>query len=179
MGATRGIELHESIEDLRTSNLAPFDPKAERPVLLVGAPGRDPLDALVLEIARVVVRDERLELEILSTDMMIGEVLAAIDEKSPAAVVVPSLPPAGLTPARHLCLRLHARAPSLPLLAARLGDPAAEVEERVGLLEAAGCTEVASSLAELKAALQRIARAELGRRPTPVSPALAKTNTGN
>jgi predicted PurR-regulated permease PerM len=171
--------LHESVEDLRTSNLAAFDPNAERPVLVVGAPGRDPLDALVLEIARVVLREERIELEILSTDMMIGEVLAAIATKSPAAVVVPSLPPAGLTPTRHLCIRLHARSPSLPLIAARFGDPASEVQERVSMLEAAGCTEVASSLAELKTALQRIARTELSRRPAMVGPALAKSNTGS
>ena len=31
--------------------------------------------------------------------------------KAPAAVLVPSLTPGGLTPARHLCMRLHARIP--------------------------------------------------------------------
>jgi predicted PurR-regulated permease PerM len=172
--------LRESVEDLRTSDITePFDPSAEPPVLIVGAPGRDPLDALVLELARVLVRDERMEIEILSTDLMVGEALATIAAKSPAAVLVPSLPPAGLTPARHLCLRLHARTPGLPLIAARLGDPAGEVHERVGMLEAAGCSEVASSLAELRSVLQRIARSTLGHRPAMAGPTLATANRGN
>ena len=67
----------------------------------------------MLELARVLLRGEHATLEVLPPDMMIGEALAAIEAKAPAAVVVPSLPPAGLTPARHLCMRLHARIPSL------------------------------------------------------------------
>ena len=44
------------------------------------------------------------------------------------------------------------------LLAARLGDPESEVDERVALLEAAGCTEVPASLPALKSTLERIVR---------------------
>jgi predicted PurR-regulated permease PerM len=138
---------------------------AEPRVLFMGVPGRDPLDAVVLEIVRVLMREEHLAIEILSTDLMIGEALAAIETKTPAAVVVPSLPPAGLTPARQLCIRLHARVPALPLVAARLGDPDSEVADRVALLETAGCAEVAASLDALKSTLQRIARAALRRAP--------------
>jgi predicted PurR-regulated permease PerM len=152
--------LGKSIEALRTHHApAAFDPKAPTPVLLMGVPGNDPLDALVLELARVLLREEPASLEVLPAELMIGEALAAIEAKAPAAVVIPSLPPAGLTPARHLCLRLHARIPPLKLVAARLGDPEAEVVERVALLETAGCSEVPTSLAALKSALQRIVRA--------------------
>jgi predicted PurR-regulated permease PerM len=152
--------LRESIEELRTAEVpAPYDPAAPRPVLLLGAPGRDPLDQLVLEIARVLLRAEHATLEVLSTDLMPGEALAEIEAKAPAAVVVPSLPPAGLTPARHLCMRLHARMPNVVLIAARLGDPESEVAERVAMLGAAGCSDVAVSLAALKATLERIVRA--------------------
>jgi predicted PurR-regulated permease PerM len=158
--------LRESLEDLRSVGIdTPYDPDAEPPVLLIGAPGRDPLDALLLELARVLLRDEPATLEILSTDLMIGEAMAAIEAKAPAAVVVPSLPPAGLTPARHLCMRLHARLPRLVLIAARLGDTEGEVHERVALLEGAGCTEVPASLPALKSALQRIVRGALSGAP--------------
>jgi predicted PurR-regulated permease PerM len=144
---------------------------AEKPVLLMGTPGRDPLDALVLEIARVVLRDEPLTLEVLSTDLMVGEALAAVEKQAPLAVVVPSLPPAGLTPARQLCMRLHARLPDLPIVAARLGDPESEVRDRAALLEAAGCTEVASTLDSLKSTVQQLVRAAL--RSSAAEPALA------
>jgi predicted PurR-regulated permease PerM len=157
----------ELVEDLGTAEVAAQAPPTETRVLVIGVPGRDPLDAVVLAIARVLLRAEPVTLEILSTDLMIGEALAQIEEKAPAAVVVPSLPPAGLTPARQICMRLHARAPALPLVAARLGDPESEVADRVSLLEAAGCTEVAASLDALKSTLQRIARAAL--RGTPIA----------
>jgi hypothetical protein len=154
--------LRDSIEQLRVGNGEAVDGEAaEQPVLLMGVPGRDPLDAVVLELARVLVRDEPVTLEVLSTDLMTGEALAEIEARKPAAVVVPSLPPAGLTPARQLCVRMDARVPALPIVAARLGDPASEVEGRVAVLEAAGCEEVATSLGALRRALQRIGRAAL------------------
>jgi predicted PurR-regulated permease PerM len=149
------------------------EPAREHPVLLMGAPGRDPLDAVVLELVRVLLRGEPLTLEVLSTDLMIGEALSAIEAKAPAAVVVPSLPPAGLAPARQLCMRLHARIPALPLVAARLGDPEYELGDRAALLETAGCAEVASSLAGLKSTLGRIARAALRGAPTAGTPLAA------
>jgi hypothetical protein len=87
--------LHEAVEDLRTAEVpAPYDPAAPEPVALLGAPGRDPLDALVLELARVLVRSEPATLEVLSTDLMPGQAFEAIEAKKPAAVIVPSLPPA-------------------------------------------------------------------------------------
>jgi predicted PurR-regulated permease PerM len=154
--------LRDLIEALRVGNGAVVDDEgAEQPVLLMGVPGRDPLDAVVLELGRVLLRAEPLTIEVLSTDLMTGEVLAEIEARKPAAVVVASLPPAGLTPARQLCMRLDARVPALPVVAARLGDPESEVEGRVAVLEAAGCEEVATSLGALKSALQRIGRAAL------------------
>jgi hypothetical protein len=109
---------------------------------------------------------------------MIGEAIAAIEEKRPAAVIVPSLPPAGLTPARQLCMRLHGRLPELPLLAARLGDPEAEVADRVALLETAGCNEVATSLDALKSIVRRVARAALRGVPTGATPLTAARRGG-
>lgn len=147
------------------------DRATDKPVLLMGAPGRDPLDAVVLELARVLLRDEPLTLEVLSTDLMSGEALAAIEKRAPAAVIVPSIPPAGLTPARQLCIRLHARLPELPIVAARLGDPESEFTDRAEVLETAGCAEIPGSLVALKSVVQRIVRAAL--RDAPPQPALA------
>ena len=150
--------MHDLLDELGSADRPPEEAGSAAPVLIVGVPGRDPLDALVLELARVLLRGEPLTFEVLSTDLMTGEALAAIEAKAPAAVVVPSLPPAGLAPARQLCMRLRARVPALPLVAARLGDPESEASDRVALLETAGCANVAASLDELKNTLQRIAR---------------------
>ena len=157
--------MRDLLDELGTADRKSDEPGPEQPVLLMGVPGRDPLDAVVLELARVLLRGEPLTLEVLSTDLMTGEALAAIETKKPAAVVVPSLPPAGLAPARQLCMRLRARVPALPIVAARLGDPESEAGDRIALLETAGCTEVAASLDALKRTLQRIARSELAAVP--------------
>jgi predicted PurR-regulated permease PerM len=157
--------LRDLLEELGAADSKADEAARERQVLLIGAPGRDPLDAVVLEIAEVALRGEPLTFEVLSTDLMTGEALAAIEAKAPAAVVVPSLPPAGLAPARQLCMRLHARFSALPLVAARLGDPESESGDRVALLEAAGCAQVVASLGALKSTLQRIARSALEKAP--------------
>jgi predicted PurR-regulated permease PerM len=170
--------IRDVLEELDATERPPGDESApQQPVLLMGAPGRDPLDAVVLELVRVLLRGEPVTLEVLSTDLMVGEALTAIEAKAPAAVVVPSLPPAGLAPARQLCMRLHARVPALPLVAARLGDPESELGDRAALLETAGCAEVATSLAALKSTLGRIARAAVRGAPT-AGTALAASGQG-
>jgi hypothetical protein len=162
-GAFVVASLREIVEEIgKDGASAAYDP-AEQPVLLIGVPGSDPLDAVVLDLARVLLKGEPAILELLPAEQMLGESLAAIESKAPAAVLVPSMPPAGLTPARHFCLRLHARLPSLTLVGVRLGDPESEVVERVALLETAGCAEVPTSLAALKGTLQRIVRASVSR----------------
>jgi predicted PurR-regulated permease PerM len=159
--------MRDLLEELDAAEPPPAaEPAPEHPVLMMGVPGRDPIDAVVLDLARVLLRGEPLVLEVLSTDLMIGEALTAIEAKAPAAVVVPSVPPAGLAPARQLCMRLHARIPALPIVAARLGDPEAEAADRASLLETAGCSEVATSLGALKSTLGRIARAAVRGAPT-------------
>jgi predicted PurR-regulated permease PerM len=149
--------LRDLLEELDAAEGMPDRAAAENGALVMGVPGPDPVDAVVLELARVLLRGEPLTLEVLSTDLTFGEVLAAIEAKAPAAVVVPSLPPAGLAPARQLCMRLHARIPALSLVAARLGDAESEVGDRVALLRTAGCANVAASLDALKSTLRRIA----------------------
>jgi predicted PurR-regulated permease PerM len=170
--------MRDLLEELGTADRAGDEAAVEHPVLVMGVPGRDPLDAVLLEIARALLRAEPLTLEVLSTDLMIGEALAAIEAKAPAAVIVPSLPPAGLAPARQLCMRLRARVPQLPLVAARFGDPDSEAADRAALLETAGCAEVAASLGALRNTLARIARSALEGSSPAAAPACAVSGQG-
>jgi predicted PurR-regulated permease PerM len=172
VAAEEGAIVIGGLHELLTA-LAGEESPPRKQTLLIGAPGRDPLDAVVLELTRVLLRDEPLTLEILSTDLMSGEALATIEKRAPAAVIVPSMPPAGLTPARQLCMRLHARLPGLPIIAARLGDPESEFADRAEVLETAGCAEVAASLTALKNAVQRLVRATVRAAPAQAAVAAA------
>jgi hypothetical protein len=156
--------LTEAIEELEVPEAdADARAPASAQALILGVPVRDPLDAIALELARVQLRHEPVTFEILAPQRMIGEVIEAIETKAPAAVVVPSLSPGGLAPARHLCRRLRGRGRSVKLLGARLGDLAEDADARVEQLKAAGCTDVTSSLTELVSRLKIVARAEARR----------------
>jgi predicted PurR-regulated permease PerM len=154
--------LRESIEELPPPDVEPEVRAANvSPVLILGVPVRDRLDEVALELARALLRGEPARFEILAPDLMIGEIVAAADKLQPAAIVLPSLPPGGLAPARHLCKRLRGRlGGGIKLLAVRLGDSAEDAARRVPQLEAAGCAEVATSLLDAANKLKIIARAE-------------------
>lgn len=150
--------LREALEDLAVAE-PPASTVASGEVRVMGAAVADPIDELLLEIVRVLLRGEAVALEVLPPGQMLGEAVAQIEAQAPAAVVIPSLPPSGLTPARSLCKRLRGRVPGTKIVGARLGDPEADAIERARLLRDGGCGEVATSLAELKQTLLVIVRA--------------------
>jgi predicted PurR-regulated permease PerM len=175
--------LREAIEELPPPDVeAEALPKAATPVLMLGVPVRDRLDEVALELAGALLRGEPARFEVLAPDLMVGEIIAAAEKLRPAAVVLPSLPPAGLAPTRHLCKRLRGRlGGGVKLLAVRLGDSAEDTGKRVPQLEAAGCVEVATSLTDLANKLKIIARAEARQAPHKAAgggPALATAAHG-
>jgi hypothetical protein len=165
-GAFICARLSEAIEELPP---APEAAEADSvaggaPALVLGVPVTDPLDAIALKLVGAQLRAELVTFEVLP-ESMIGEVIAAIETRAPAGVVVPSLPPGGLKPARHMCRRLRGRGKRFKLLAARLGDSADDADARVAQLAEAGCAEVVTSLPELVSQVEIIARAARRRAP--------------
>jgi predicted PurR-regulated permease PerM len=149
--------LSEAIDDLPPDEAADRPPPQGPPVRLIGVPARDRRDEVALELVKALLRGEHATFEILSSDMLIGETIEAVERQRPAAVIIPSLPPAGLSASRHMCKRLKSRLPELRMLVARLHGAA--TPERSGkLLELAGCDRVAGSLEELRDSLRQIVR---------------------
>ena len=159
-------------EDLAPQGMtdpAPAVPEAPRAVL-IGLPAGEGLDEIALELLRALLRERQCELEILSPELLIGERIADIEERAPAAVCIPSLPPGDLTATRNLCKRLRARLPEQRLVIGRLGAARA-LERARQLLHGAGADEVAGTLAELSDTLASIARAGNAAAKAPPSPA--------
>ncbi|MEX2494541.1 MAG: AI-2E family transporter [Woeseia sp.] len=146
--------------------------EAPEPVLLVGMPVRDTLDEIALQLLGVMLREVHCSLEILSPDTLIGERIAEVEARKPAAVCIASLP-GDLMATRHVCKRLRARLPGLPLIVGRLLSSRNAPERSRQLLKAAGAQQVVSTLEEFRDLLQQVVRNALpgATRDVQVSPA--------
>jgi predicted PurR-regulated permease PerM len=125
----------------------------EQRVLLVGMPPQDKLDEIALQLRRrLLEREPRCELVVLSADQLIGERIAAASEQNPAAVCVPSLPPGDLGPTRAIVKRLRAALPSAPIVVGRFGGTQMPERARRSLADA-GASSVVDTLEELRGAM--------------------------
>ena len=170
-------ELLDELEESLDSEAAPREDAGPEPgrrtsksALIIGMPVRDPLDDIALQLLGLTLREVDCTFEILSSDTLIGERIAQVEARKPAAVCIASLP-GDLRATRHICKRLRARAPVLPLVVGRLlvsGMP----ERSRELLKAAGAQHVVATLGEMRDVLRRTvldARADggsAGPRPT-------------
>src|SRR5690606_411361 len=123
----------------------------------IGMPVRDTLDELSPQPLAVLLRTARGDFEILPSEALLGEKIAEVEAKRPAAVCVLSLPPGDLTATRHAAKRLHARVPSVAVIVGRLGAGAAPERSR-RLLRTAGIRDVGFSLQKLEELLGPIVR---------------------
>jgi predicted PurR-regulated permease PerM len=152
--------LREIVDDLSTDSDAQSKPvrlHEGAPVRLLGLPVRGQLDEIALQLLAITLREEHCELEILSAQMLLGERVAVVAARAPAAVCIPSLPPGGLTATRHMCKRLRTRLPELNLIVGRFGDPEVPGRSRQRLREA-GARHVVSTMEELGDVLRQVVR---------------------
>src|SRR5690606_31099021 len=125
--------LEEIIDDLSAADQEGAEAAVEEDVrraLVIGLPVRDNLDELALQLLRVLLGEEPCELEIVPAEALVGEKIAEIEERRPAAVCVLSLPPGDLTAMRHAAKRLRARVTGIPVIVGRLGGSGATARSR-------------------------------------------------
>jgi predicted PurR-regulated permease PerM len=153
--ATR--EIVEDLGERRTASAGPVVSSpvegtpfpAHRKIRLLGCPGHDDADALVLEMLRLLLDPARWEMEILSLDMLSAESVAQAGEKEPAVVCIAALPPGGLAHTRYLCKRLRARLPEARIVVGRWGLKD-DVEQNLEQLREAGADQVEMTLLETR-----------------------------
>jgi len=135
---------------------------ARRP-LIVGLPVRDRVDEIALEMLGVLLQKEPCDFEIVAAEALVGEKIAEVEARRPAAACILTLPPGDMTATRHAAKRLRARVPGVAVIVGRLGGGAEAARTR-HLMRTAGVREVGFSLAKLAEILGQIAR-ETARRP--------------
>jgi len=149
---------------------------AERPLIL-GCPANDEADELALLMLAEVLRVDRWDMSILSSQLLSSESIAEVEKCNPALVCVGFLPRGSVFTLRQFCKRLRSRFPQVHIVVGRWGVQEREKPELQlnGLVEAVGW-----SLAETKN--QVIQFAQIGGVPGPLPeqrPAEARTKQAN
>jgi predicted PurR-regulated permease PerM len=117
---------------------------------ILGCAARDEVDEAALRILASRLVGDGVELETLPSSLLASEVVERAAAQEPPVVVIGSLAPGGLGHARYLIKRLRDRFADLPIVAVRWG-PSDGRDEARGQLLAAGATEYAGSLRDVRA----------------------------
>lgn len=173
--------MNEMLAELIENVVGVAEPAAESAIapgeapLVIGVAAHSDEEALLLDLLNVVCRDTACRIEVLSSNLLQAERLAAITERSPDMVIVSSLPPGDLPHARQLCKRLKSSGATRRIIVARWGKFGGE--DRTQQLLAAGADDVVSTVAELEPIIQtafhmhQASRASSPSTPTAGSPA--------
>ncbi len=79
-------------------------------------------------------------------------------KRAPRRAVHRSVPPGGLSHAKHLCLRVRARSPAVAILVGRWGLYAEDLDKTRTTLEGAGATALSTRLSEARLQLRELAQ---------------------
>jgi hypothetical protein len=111
-------EVASEIGELREQTQEPYHD--ERVRLLV-VPARDEAEHVAAEILAGELDSAKWEVRVAGDEMLASELVAAVEEFRPAAVVFAALPPGGMSHCRYLVGRVRAKCPEARLIVGRWG----------------------------------------------------------
>jgi predicted PurR-regulated permease PerM len=142
------VTVRELIEETGPEpGATPADPKTVSRITVLGCAARDAGDEAALEMLQRIVDPSLGQIEIVSTDRLVSEVVEMVAEQRPSIVCIASLPPGGLAHTRLLCKRLRSAYPDLKIVVGRWGLQGG-IERNRERLTSAGADNFATSLCE-------------------------------
>jgi predicted PurR-regulated permease PerM len=153
----------EILDDLAPAVAVPGGEGPPGRLRLLACPVGDESNAVAGAMLAHVVDPARVALQATAAAMLSSETVEVAAASGCEAVLVVSLPPGGLAPARYLVKRLRARLPGTRLLVGRwaVGHAGEDAEAVRALLVRAGADEVAVTLADARDAVLRLAQLDL------------------
>jgi predicted PurR-regulated permease PerM len=94
------------------------------PLSVLACPAQDGAEQTALDLFQQLIDSHKFQLDVVSPNRLVSEILEFIDERRPTAVLIVALPSGGLAHTRHLCKRIRARFPEQKLLIGRWGGEA-------------------------------------------------------
>ena len=139
---------------------------AEPRVRVVVCPADGAIDALAIDMLRLLLSPQRWNVHAVSDDTLAGELLESISEQDVPLVCFGTVAPASLAHIRYFCKRLRSYRADVKIMVGRWGAPneEAHVEEQ---LDAAGADRVARTLLETSKNLEAWWPLLAGRREAP------------
>ncbi len=105
-------------------------------IRLLGIPSRDAADEAALAMLAALLPENSCDWTVANRAQDTQDLVSLIEREKPDLVCVASIPPGGVTHARHLCTRLHARFPGMRIVIGRWGSTGDRERERAQLLSA-------------------------------------------
>jgi len=127
------------------------------PITACIVPARDEADEIVGAMLLRCLTRRNVAAELLTTDVLKGEVLDRVTAVAPQVVYISALPPAAILHASYFCKRLRPRFPQLKIVVA-MWHAEGDMEKGRSRLLAAGASEVVITL---KDAIQKLPPAAL------------------
>ena len=124
---------------------------------VLGVPARTDADETALVMLAHLLAGAGVEMEVVSAELLSGEVVREAESRGVGVVVVGALPPGGLVQARHLATRLRAVVAGVRIVVGRwcLRDDLDSTRE---VLRAAGADTMGTSLLETRDLVIELAR---------------------
>ncbi|MBO0698907.1 MAG: AI-2E family transporter [Zavarzinella sp.] len=116
------------------------------PIRALLIPAKDRADEAAVHLLAHLLDPAEWEAATVPAESLTSELLDRIATDGPAAVVILSLPPGGLTHTRYLCKRVRHRFPEIKIAVCRWTPPEDETGGSADAIRAAGADEVTSSL---------------------------------
>jgi hypothetical protein len=119
-------------------------------VKIFGCAARGEVDELALQMFRqfLELTEHTVQLEIVSGNVLAGEIAVRIREEQPAVVCIAAVPPGGLAQTRYLCKRIRAQAPNQKIIVGRWGGVGEHVDGIRNRLKSLGVDCVATTMIE-------------------------------
>jgi predicted PurR-regulated permease PerM len=122
---------------------------------IVGWAARDEADEVALRMLGDLLAESAIALDVISADMLTGEVLSIVEAAQPSCICVAALPPGGVAHARYLVKRLRARFPEVRIVVGRWGCKDDLAEDPASLLSA-GADRVSTTLTDARDQVEQL-----------------------
>jgi len=152
-----GEDAATSAATSKTETESPSDPSARR-LRVLACPARDVVDEVALEMLQQLSAAERIDWIPGRAAHLVSDIVALVESERPDVLCIGSVPPGGLSHAKHLCLRVRARFPDVAILVGRWGLYAEDLAKTRTALEGAGATALSTRLSEARLQLQELAQ---------------------
>lgn len=165
--------LHELVDVTPVRPVAAGEARRAAPRRVLGVSARSATDETIWGMFAQLFDPALVSVESVGSSYLTADGEDLEGMAPPDLLVILSIPPGGITQARYICRRLHARLPAIPILVIRPGVQANGKENALRLTED-GATQVSFTLEHAhKMAEQQLARSGRARLASPVSGAEA------